>query len=82
MKNSLAVKGRIWTGDKAHPFAEAFLVENGIIAAVGSAEEIRAHTTGKTEWVDAGRNLVTPGLSDCHIHLTAQAKQDLYVDLG
>ena len=82
MENSLAVKGRIWTGDEANPFAEAFLVEGGIITAVGSAEEIRAQAPGKTGWVDAGRNLVTPGLSDCHIHLTAQARQDLYVDLG
>jgi predicted amidohydrolase YtcJ len=82
MQNSLAVKGRIWTGEETSPFAEAFLVENGFIAAVGNVQEIRARAPGKTDWVDAGRNLVTPGLSDCHIHLTAQARQDLYVDLG
>jgi predicted amidohydrolase YtcJ len=82
MKDSLVVKGRIWTGDEANPFAESFLVENGIVAAVGSADEIRRKAPAGADLLDAGEALVTPGLSDCHIHLTAQARQDLYVDLG
>lgn len=81
MKNNLVVKGRIWTGDKKDPFAEAFLVENGVIAAVGTEGEIRGKARPGAELLDAGDALVTPGLSDCHIHLTAQARQDLYVNL-
>lgn len=81
LKNNLLVRGRVWTGDKENPFAEAFLVENGIIAAVGEAGEIRRKAGRDAELLDAGEALVTPGLSDCHIHLTAQARQDLYVNL-
>ena len=35
------VRGRVWTGEKTLPFAEAFLVRNGVFAAVGDFSEIR-----------------------------------------
>jgi predicted amidohydrolase YtcJ len=83
VKNSLLVRGRIWTGEKESPFAEALLVQDGDFAAVGNFREIRElAASGEAEFLDAGNDLVIPGMSDSHIHLTAVAKQDLYVNLA
>jgi predicted amidohydrolase YtcJ len=83
LKNDLLVRGRIWTGDKGNPFAEAFLVRDGKFGAVGCFRDIRALAAAReTEFLDTGDDLVIPGMSDSHIHLTAVAKQDLYVNLA
>ncbi len=82
MEKDLIVRGHIWTGEKNAPFAEAFLVRNGIFQAVGSFREIEERTSPhKAEVLDARDGLVLPGLSDSHIHLTAQAKQNIYINL-
>lgn len=80
---SLLVRGRVWTGEETAPLSEAFLVRNGVFAAVGDFAEMRQIAGPEPiEFLDAGEDLVIPGMSDCHIHLTAQARQDLYLDLA
>ncbi len=82
MKKDLLVRGHIWTGEEKAPFAEAFLVRDGVFQAVGSFREIEKRISPReAEILDARNGLVLPGLSDSHIHLTAQAKQNIYINL-
>ncbi len=84
MKQALLIYGgQIWTGDEKNPSAEAFLVENGVFAAVGSKQQVESMANGKSvEKIDAKGSLVIPGITDAHMHLTAYCKGSLYLDLS
>jgi predicted amidohydrolase YtcJ len=58
--------GRVWTGEG---FAEALLVEDGRVAAVGEEASVRRRTPTGAERVDLAGGLVVPGLADAHLHL-------------
>ncbi|RKJ77359.1 MULTISPECIES: amidohydrolase [unclassified Pyramidobacter] len=77
---SLVIRGKIWTGCKDRPWAEATAVENGRFVYVGDWAGARAACPG-ADVEDYGANMVMPGMSDGHLHLTAFARQRLYVDL-
>lgn len=66
-------------GDR--PPAQALLIRGGRIAAAGTAGEVRAAAPpgARTEHVDA---VVTPGLTDAHVHLTTWALARRQVDLN
>jgi len=66
---SLAVvNARVWTGDRARPWADAIAVDGERIAMVGSSAEVRKAATNKTNIVDARGMMVVPGFIDAHIH--------------
>jgi predicted amidohydrolase YtcJ len=58
--------GRVFTGG---PWAEAILVDDGRVVAVGSADEVRRSAPTGTEVSDLGGHLILPGLIDAHLHL-------------
>ena len=65
---TLFSNGRVWTGDPRNPRAEAVLVRDGRIAAVGGAEEVGGVAGDGARIVDlAGRTLI-PGFVDTHFH--------------
>jgi predicted amidohydrolase YtcJ len=65
---SLAVvNARVWTGDRAAPWAEALAVRDDELAAVGTDHDIRALAADVTP-LDAGGRLVVPGFIDTHVH--------------
>jgi len=69
-KSKLAIlNAYIWTGAKKKPLAQAIAVENSIIVAVGSNEEIQAFIDEKTLVIDAKGRMITPGFIDSHLHL-------------
>lgn len=65
----IVTNAAVYTCDPAQEWAEAFAVAGGDIIAVGSADEVRALATDRTEVLDAGGRMVMPGLSDVHTHL-------------
>ncbi|MEL7538306.1 MAG: guanine deaminase [Pseudomonadota bacterium] len=75
MSSTVAVRGRIAhcerrpdsTGGVAYFDDGALIVDNGVIAACGPAKEILPAET-QLEVMDHGRNLIVPGLIDCHVH--------------
>ncbi len=77
----LVVYGRIWTGDRARPWAEAVAVRGAEIVAVGARREVRRLVGPGTRVLDNGTNLVTPGFADAHTHFVAGGFQLGYVDL-
>jgi len=66
----LVVNGRVWTGDRARPWAEAVAVSGDRLAAVGTTADVRARAAGAAtaREIDARGALVGPGLIDAHVH--------------
>ena len=61
------LNARVWTGDRAAPWAEAIAVSGEQIAAVGTNDEVRTVSAGVTP-IDARGRLVVPGFIDTHVH--------------
>ena len=49
-------------------FAQAVLIADGLIADVGSNEEILSLADAETELIDCGGKTLIPGLNDSHLH--------------
>ena len=49
-------------------FSEAVFIEDGIIKAVGSNDDILGMADGETELTDCGGKTLIPGLNDSHMH--------------
>jgi predicted amidohydrolase YtcJ len=64
----VVTNGRVWTGDRARPEAEALAVIGERIVAAGRAEEIEAWRGSATRVIDAAGRRVVPGFNDAHVH--------------
>ena len=73
--------GRVWTGDRAHPHAEAVAIVGDRITAVGTNTEIAAWIGPETLVLDARGKSVLPGLIDSHVHFSSGGLQLTRVDL-
>lgn len=73
--------GPIYTLDPQQKRAEAVLVRDDVIVAVGSAAEIRAAAQPGYEDVALAGRALLPGLTDAHIHLLWTGINRQYVDL-
>jgi predicted amidohydrolase YtcJ len=59
----------------------AVLIRHGRIAALGTPDELRRSAPG-AELLDLGEAIITPGLTDSHLHLTEWAFSRRQVDLS
>lgn len=66
---------------KGHVKYEAVAVKDGLIAAVGSSEDILTMKAEQTELVDLKGRSLLPGFNDCHLHLIGHALTRTKVDL-
>jgi beta-lactamase class A len=73
--------GRVWTGNKARPWAEAIASRGERIIAVGSDDEIRKLINAQTRVIDLKGGLTLPGFIDDHTHFMGGGFQLLSVDL-
>ena len=64
---SIYCNAQVYTGEDT--LRNAFLVEDGIISAVGTDEEILALADAETACMDLGGRFVCPGFNDSHMHL-------------
>ena len=64
----LFVNGLVWTGDAARPEAEAVLVRDGRIAAVGGAEAVEEQAGDGARVIDLGGRMLLPGFIETHSH--------------
>lgn len=60
--------GHVFAADDRDTRAQAVAVHAGRITAVGTDDEVRAHTGPRTEVVDLAGRTLTPGFIDAHIH--------------
>lgn len=80
MRQIIYYNGTILTMEE-ELYAQAVLVEDGKILAVGSEEAVRAAAGKNAELVDLMGHTLLPGFIDPHSHFTACASQTLQVDL-
>jgi predicted amidohydrolase YtcJ len=75
--------GEVYTLDAVKPWAEAVVVEDGVITYVGDRNGAEPHTGSATRVVDLGGGLLLPGFIDTHAHLmmAAGASEMLQIDL-
>jgi len=62
------INGRVWTGNKSQPWAEAVASRGERIIAVGSTAEIKNLIDSKTRVIDLQGKLALPGFIDDHTH--------------
>jgi predicted amidohydrolase YtcJ len=62
------INGRVWTGNKRAPWAEAVASRGERIVAVGSSDEIKKLVAPTTRAIDLGGRLALPGFIDDHTH--------------
>ncbi len=74
--------GNLITMEDDQPKAEAILVEDGRILAVGSEREVMAHKDEQTKCFDLKGKTLMPAFIDAHSHLTAVAVSMSLVDLS
>lgn len=65
--------GKIWTGDTAHPYAEALAISGDRLLEVGSSADVKALASADTAVVDLHGRLVVPGFQDSHLHLPGRS---------
>ncbi|MGK2849405.1 MAG: amidohydrolase family protein [Candidatus Limnocylindrales bacterium] len=64
---NLVILGRILTMDEP-AVAEALLIEGGIVAAVGTSDDVMAMASDQVPVIDIGQNVAYPGFIDAHAH--------------
>ncbi len=67
--NFVLLNGKIWTGNKAQPQAEALAISRDRILAIGASADLRARVGPHTRVLDLKGRLVVPGFYDSHVHL-------------
>ena len=73
------VNARVYTVDDGFTVAQAFAVEDGMFAAIGSNDDVRASIGISTKVIDLGGRTVLPGLIDAHGHMAGLGNLQLGV---
>ncbi len=69
----IAIADRIYTMDPGRPVAKALAVVGDRIVAVDTPGRIRRCRGPKTRVIEAPKQVIVPGLTDCHAHLFSWA---------
>lgn len=77
----LLLHGNIYTGNTAHPKAEAIAVRDGRILFAGPAAEAEPYRKDAVRVIDLGGRTLLPGLNDAHMHLYGIGNRELSFDL-
>lgn len=64
----LYTNGAIYTVNEQQPWAEAMLVKDGVIVAIGTNEEVTPEASDDAQVVDLSGAMVMPGIHDVHLH--------------
>ena len=70
--------GPVYTVDAERSVARAVAIADGVIAAVGSVEEIERYVGEETRVIELEGRMVLPGLHDLHIHPISGAMETLF----
>ncbi|MFV3128936.1 amidohydrolase [Niveispirillum sp. KHB5.9] len=64
----LFTNARVYTVEKAQPWADAVAVDDGRIVAVGTAADLARYKGEDTKVIDLGGKLLMPSFGDAHAH--------------
>lgn len=78
----ILLNGNVVTVDPDNPNAAGIAIKDGIIIAVGSANEVESYHGEQTEIVDLEGKTAVPGLIDAHMHFPLLGKRanQLFMD--
>jgi len=62
------MNGQIYTVNEEQPWAEAMLVREGNIIAIGSNQDIQRQLSETTKIIDLENKMLMPGIHDVHVH--------------
>ena len=65
------INGKVFTVNDNKPYAEAVVVEGGLIKFVGSTNKANNYIDDQTEVIDLQGKLMLPGFIDSHLHFTS-----------
>jgi predicted amidohydrolase YtcJ len=71
----IITNAKVWTGDDAHPKAQAVAVLGDRIVSVGSNADVLLWRGPQTKLIDAQNHLLLPGFNDAHVHFTDGGRQ-------
>ncbi len=71
----IVANAKVWTGNKAHPTAQAVAAIGDRIVAVGSNADVETLRGPATRVIDAGGKLLLPGFNDAHVHFVSGGMQ-------
>lgn len=80
-ERTLFFNGQILTMDDDQPTAEALLVDDGLIVAVGTESEVVAQAGPAAQRVDLAGQTLLPGFIDPHSHFMNAIQSELWADL-
>jgi hypothetical protein len=72
---------RIWTGDRANPWAEAVAARGGSIVAVGRAADVMRFRGPSTRMIARPDAFAMPGLVDAHGHMESLGASQEELDI-
>jgi predicted amidohydrolase YtcJ len=72
---------RVYTANDRQPTAEAVLIVDGRIAAVGPSADVMRVRPAEARVIDLGGRTVVPGLTDAHAHLAGIGFRELNFNL-
>ena len=75
------LNGGIYTVDSQRSWAQAAAIDNGVIVAVGTNDEIDAYVGNDTEIVDLNGRMAMPGIHDSHVHPLEGGYEQVYCNL-
>ncbi|PXV93669.1 hypothetical protein C8E03_102444 [Lachnotalea glycerini] len=82
MKRIIYYNAQIITMEESQPNAEAVLIEEGRIKAVGSNQDILSFKEEDTFIIDLEQKTILPGFIDSHSHISSIAFHMLMVNVG
>src|SRR5262245_27796796 len=65
----IVLNGRIATQDERRSCASAAAIKDGRFIAVGSEQDVLAHSGGNSKVIDLKGKTAIPGLNDSHTHI-------------
>jgi len=80
--DSVFFNAQVYTLDSKRRKARGLVVEDGMIVAVGSDDEIRKAAPRGSDRYDVGGKTVVPGFIDCHTHFIQMGVDSASVDLS
>lgn len=69
MTSTILYNGKITTLDPSKPDADAIMIRNGLVDAIGREDEVMPLKEADTTLIDLKKRTVIPGLNDSHTHV-------------
>ena len=68
--------GQIYTVNANQEWAEAMLVRDGIIVAIGAETDVEGQASENAQIIDLGNKMIMPGIHDVHLHPLEAASEN------